>query len=220
MIGEDLYYSRPEVSNSDLSALEKYFLPPGRVIDLEQAYRFGNLVDAMITEKHRCDHYRYRVDDVQFSKAEWTLAYEMKKSYDNDPFCQTIDKMADGQKVMSAELEFNYGGLTFFLTVRCKWDRWMELLKHGADIKSTTATTQKQFEDTLDYFNYDQQRAFYMDIARALGYPCDKDMLIGISKVNKKVFKVPIVRDGEIYLRGKEKYTAAGYRWWSLFEGF
>ena len=220
MIGEDVYYSRPEVSNSDLLQVEKYFMPPGRVFDIENAYRFGNLIDAMITEPHRCDHYRHRVDGVQFTADEWKLAYSMKNSYDRDPFCQSIDKMAEGQKVMSGWMEFEYADIRFSLEVRCKWDRWMEALKHGADIKSTVATTQKQFEDSLNYFNYDQQRAFYMDIARMLGYPCDKDVLIGISKVNQKIFKVPIVRDGEFYLRGKEKYTSAAFRWWYLFANF
>lgn len=38
-------------------------------------------------------------------------------------------------------------------------------------------------------FDYDQQHAWYMDIAQTKGYKADKDVLIGISKANFKVFK-------------------------------
>lgn len=220
MIGQDTYYSRIEVSNSDLSELEKYFMPPGRIYDLAQAYRFGNLIDAMITEKERCDFFRYRVDNEQFTQKEWLQATGMYNAFHKDPTCVAFHRISTGQKVMSVKMTFEYNGVIFSFTVRCKWDLWMEALEHGADIKSTTATTQKQFEDSLDYFNYDKQRAFYMDIARALGYKAEKDMLIGISKINNKIFKVPITRDGEIYRRGKEKYLSAAFRWWYLFEGF
>lgn len=216
MIGTaDSYYTRPEVSNSDLGALDKYFLPPGQVYDIAQAYRFGNLIDAMITEPHRCDHYTHRVDGEQFTKAEWELAYKMLNAFRADPFCAHLHSLASGQNVMARELDFNYQGIAFSLPVRCKWDLWMPVLKHGADIKSTTAKTQREFEAALAYFNYDRQRAFYMDIAGA-----DKDLLIGISKVNLKIFKIPIKRGDAIYNAGREKYNAIAFRYWTLFDGF
>lgn len=221
MIGnDDSYYGRPEVSNSDLSALEKYFLPPQRVYDIQSAYRFGNLIDAMITEPARCDHYAYRVDSEQFTKAEWQQAYKMLEAFRADELCQLYHKMASGQNVMTTSLPFDYHGVKFEMAVRCKWDLWMEMLEHGSDIKSTTATSQSQFEAALDYFNYDKQRAFYMDIARAKGYKAEQDVLIGISKVNFKVFKIPIKRGGAIYESGREKYMRAGFQFWSLFDGF
>ena len=221
MIGnDDSYYGRPEVSNSDLGALDKYFLPPQRMYDIQAAYRFGNLIDAMITEPARCDHYSHRVDTEQFTKQEWEQAYKMLQAFRQDNICALFQQMASGQNVMSTDLGFEYHGVKFTLPVRCKWDLWMEMMQYGADIKSTTATTQTQFEATLDYFNYDRQRAFYMDIARAKGYAAEKDMLIGISKVNFKVFKIPILRDGPVYQSGREKYQRLAFQYWSLFEGF
>lgn len=216
MIGDqDQYYGRTEVSNSDLGWLDKYFLPSSQVYDIASAYRFGNLIDAMITEPHRCNHYTYKVDSEQFTKEEWQQAYKMLDAFRKDEICQHYLKLATGQNVMSKEMEFMEAGLQFKMNVRCKWDLWMPVLKHGADIKSTTATTQRQFEQSLQYFNYDRQRAFYMDIAGA-----DKDLLIGISKINFRIFKVPIVRDGAIYQSGKEKYTQAAFKYWYLFENF
>lgn len=221
MIGNlDTYYLRPEVSNSDLGELEKYFLPREQRGDIEAAYRFGNLIDAMITEPERCNHFNRTVDGVQFTKEEWEQAYKMLKAFRADEICAAFLKLSEGQAVKSVTMDFNHNGVEFQLLVRCKFDLWMERMQHGADIKSTTATTQKQFEASLDYFNYDRQRAFYMDIAQTMGYKCDRDMLIGISKVNHKIFKVPIKRGDATYTRGRQKVDEAAFRWWSLFEGF
>jgi hypothetical protein len=85
-------------------------------------------------------------------------------------------------------------------------------MKYGGDIKSTVCTTQKAFEQSLEYFDYDRQRAWYMDISGAV-----RDVLIGISKENFKVFIVTITRDSEIYKRGREKYQELAFRYWYLF---
>ena len=65
----DEYYNRPEVSNSDLTAL-KNLLHPHQEGDKERAFRIGNLVDAIITEPARVNYYRFTVDDVQYSEDE------------------------------------------------------------------------------------------------------------------------------------------------------
>ena len=82
----------------------------------------------------------------------------------------------------------------------------------GGDLKSTFATSQKQFEEAVDFFDWDRSRAWYMDIAGSR-----QDFIVGISKKNQKVFKVFIKRDDKIYKRGKEKYDELAFRWWMLF---
>lgn len=215
MIGTDTYYFRAEVSNSDLSELQKQLLPIEQLNDLQAAYRFGNLIDAMITEPHRCDHLNLRVDDDQFDRKEWGIAKEMLRSFRENKLCMAMLNQAAGQAVMNKVMKMHYQGVEFELPVRCKWDLWMGRMGYGGDIKSTTATTQRQFEASLEYFDYDRQRAWYMDIAGS-----DKDMLIGISKVNYKVFMVPILRGSEVFNRGREKYLDLAFRYWYLFEGF
>lgn len=215
MIGTyDTYYGRPEVSNSDLSELEKYFMPSDWVMDATAAYRFGNLIDAMITEEHRVDHFSLRVDDEQFTREEWDKAKRMLDAFRKDQLCQTFHKMASGQNVMVREVTLEYDGLEFSLPMRCKYDLWMPVMKYGADIKSTTATSQSQFEAAVKYFNYDRQRAVYMTLSGA-----EKDMIIGISKVNQKIFKVPVTRQSELYISGMEKFKELAFRWWTLFGG-
>ena len=51
-----------------------------------------------------------------------------------------------------------------------------------------------------------------MDIAGS-----NQDILIGISKVNNKVFKLPIKRGDDFYNSGKEKYLELAFKWWYLF---
>lgn len=207
----DTYYNRPEVSNSDLSWLKKQFSPMAD-FDPTEAYKFGTLIDAMITEAHRVDFYKMTVDDVQYTKDQFDLAEEMKKSFMNDQLCANLLKMSSTQAVsIHPNFKIQYEDVEFEMPVRCKWD--LLLPTWGADIKSTTATSQKQFVDAIYYFDYHRQRAWYMDIIGS-----DQDMLIGISKVNKKIFKVPIKRSDEMYKEGKAQYQELAFKWWSLFE--
>jgi len=213
---KDPYYSRPEVSNSDLSELEKYWQPRELVYDLEQAYRFGSLIDAMITENHNVNYFKFTHAGYTFNKDEFAVAEAMKKAFWRDPFCSMLATHSDMQKVsVKDRFEISYDGLLFYLSVRCKWDlNAMIKLKMTGDIKSTTCTTQKQFEEAIRHFNYDRQRAWYMDIGGS-----DNDMLIGLSKVYPyRVFKVPVKRGGDIYNSGKAKYQDIAFKWWYLFE--
>ncbi|HRH60722.1 MAG TPA: hypothetical protein PL045_09145, partial [Chitinophagaceae bacterium] len=98
------------------------------------------------------------------------------------------------------------------LEAKCKWDLFREDIDLSGDIKSTACTSQKQVEEALRYFDYDRSRAWYMDLENR-----NNDILIFISKVNYKVFKVPIKRGDTIFKEGKEKYQRLAFRWWYLF---
>jgi len=210
----DPYFGRNEVSNSDLTWLKNYYQPEMDEVVKEKAYRFGSLLDAIITEPFKVDYFKKKVEDVQYTDEEFEKAEQMKKSFLNDPFAKNILSQSDMQKVMIVNRNFTYeDDMNFKLDVRCKWDLWMQNLGWGGDLKSTTATTQKQFEEAVRYFDYDRQRAWYMDIAGS-----NQDVLIGVSKVNFKVFKVPIRRDDELYKSGFKKYNELAFKWWALFE--
>lgn len=208
----DPYFNRTEVSNSDLSWLKKYWMPEKQIYDIEQAYRFGTLIDAIVTEPHKVDYFKLTVDGVQYTKDEFEKAKEMRKSFLADVLCKRLLESCTMQKFMTTKRLFNYQGIEFSLHARCKWDLYWSSQNWGGDIKSTTATTQKQFEEACRYFDYDRQRAWYMDIAGS-----NQDILIGISKVNNKVFKLPIKRGDKFYNSGKEKYLELAFKWWYLF---
>lgn len=212
----DEYYRRSEVSNSDLTELKNLLHPRPQFGDKEAAFRFGTLVDAVITEPERVNYYRFTVDDVQYTEDEFLIAQDMYRSLKmearRDPFLAKVLEMAETQRFMvNKQQVFEYGGFHFRLDTRCKWDWFFPLMNFGGDLKTTFATTQKQFDEAVDFFDWDRSRAWYMDIAQS-----DRDFIYAISKQNGRVFKKFINRGDEIYRRGREKYEELAFQWWCL----
>lgn len=214
MISQDAYYQRSEVSNSDLTELKYLIYPRMQYGDKEAIFRFGSLVDAMVTEPDRVNHIRYMVDEVAYGKEEWDLALEMVRSLKatakTDAFLQYVLTNADSQRSMMRKGQvFEYGGFRFVLNTRCKWDWYLG--SFGGDLKTTHARTQHEFEDAVEFFDWDRSRAWYMDIAGS-----ERDFIYAISKHNLCVFKKFICRGDNTYHSGKEKYLDLAFRWWSL----
>jgi len=211
----DEYYNRLEVSNSDLTAL-KQLLHPRPEGDKEKAFRTGNLVDALITEPARVNYYRFTVDNVQYSEEEFRFGEEMHralKSYaKRDAFLAKVLEIAQTQHVsINHGQQFEYGGFPFLLDTRCKWDWWLPGQHFGGDLKTTSTTSQREFEEAYDFFDIDRSRAWYMDIEKT-----DNDFVYAISKRNFNVFKVLIRRADPLYQRGKDKYTELAFQYWCL----
>lgn len=212
----DEYYNRKEVSNSDLTQLKEAMYPHRTFGDKEAAFRFGTLVDAIITEPHRVDYYNLTVDDVQYSQDEFLHAREMQHALrmeaKRDPFLARVLELSDTQKCMvNKRQRFTYCGFDFSLDTRCKWDWWLGTFAFGGDLKTTFASSQQEFDDAIDFFDWDRSRAWYMDIAGS-----DKDFIYAISKKNNKIFKKFINRDDAIYNRGKEKYEELAFKYWLM----
>ncbi|MBD5384880.1 hypothetical protein HDR69_00435 [bacterium] len=210
----DTYYQRSEVSNSDLTALKELLHPRLQFGNREEAFRFGSLVDAIITEPARVNYYRFTVDDTQYTEDEFRHAQEMFKSLRaearKDSFLDYVLRNAETQKFMVNQgQQFEYCGFPFHLDTRCKWDWWLGIF--GGDLKTTAATSQKEFEEMIDFFDWDRSRAWYMDIANS-----DHDFIYAISKKNNKVFKKYINRGDAIYEAGREKYEELAFQWWCL----
>lgn len=212
----DEYYNRSEVSNSDLTELKNLLHPRMQFGDKEAAFRFGTLVDAIITEPDRVNYYRFTVDDVQYTEDEFRHAQEMFKSLRmearHDQFLAKVLEIAETQRFMvNKQQQFEYGGLPFALDTRCKWDWFLPVMNFGGDLKTTFAASQKEFDEAVDFFDWDRSRAWYMDIAGS-----DRDFIYAISKRNGCVFKKFINRGDEIYNRGKDKYEELAFQYWCL----
>ena len=189
MNAQQSYYSRPEVSNSDLTQLKNLLHPRLQYGDREEAFRFGSLVDALVTEPNRVNRYRFTVDDVQYTEDEFEHATQMLRALRSearrDAFLAKVLETADTQRCMfNKRQQFQYGGFSFSLDTRCKWDWFLTPYGFGGDLKTTFASTQKEFDEAVDFFDWDRSRAWYMDIARS-----DRDFIYGISKKNGCVFK-------------------------------
>lgn len=208
----DTYYQRSEVSNSDLTAI-KNMLHPSLAHNSDNALMFGTLVDAIITEPQRVNYYTLTVDDVQYTDDDFRLAREMHKSLRmearKDIFLARVLSEAETQVVMTRTRDFRYGNFSFELPTRCKWDWYFTKYGFGGDLKSTAAASQHEFENSIDFFDWDRSRAWYMDIAQS-----DRDFIYAISKKNCMVFKKIIQRDDETYIRGKEKYEELAFHYW------
>ena len=217
MSNNDTYYTRSEVSNSDLTSLKQLLHPILFDEEVRQrAFRFGSLVDAMITESSRVNHYTLTVDDEQYSGEEFLHATEMYRSLRaearHDQFLARVLEQAETQRSMvNTSQQFEYGGFDFTLDTRCKWDWWLADYGFGGDLKTTAASTQKEFDECVDFFDWDRSRAWYMDIAHS-----NRDFIYAISKKNCNIFKHFINRGDATYNRGREKYEELAFQYWCL----
>ena len=212
----DNYYERGEVSNSDLTELKDLLHPRPQFGDREAAVRFGSLVDAIITEPARVNFYRRTVDGVEYPEWEFLKAMflrdSLRREAGRDKFLAHVLELADTQTVMVNKGQvFDYGGFYFLLDTRCKWDWFLKYFGFGGDLKTTFASTQQEFEQAIDFFDWDRSRAWYMDIAGS-----DRDFIYAISKKTGQVFKKFINRGDEVYNRGRDKYLELAFQWWCL----
>lgn len=211
---DDGYYSRPEVSNSDLTALKELLHPRPVFGDREAAFRFGSIVDAMITEPSRVDFLLMTLDGAPVDKVEFLHAREMHRALRaesrRDPFLAKVLELSDSQRYMVRKgQQFDNGGFRFSLDTRCKWDWWLDAAHFGGDLKTCAASSQKEFEEAVDFFDWDRSRAWYMDIAGS-----HKDFIYAISKRNCRIFKLFINRGDAVYSRGREKYEELAFKYW------
>lgn len=217
MSNPDSYYSRSEVSNSDLTELKNYLYPRVQYGDKEKAFKFGTLVDALITENDRVRYDKLMVDDYLYTTEEFELGLEMRKALrkeaEKDQFLAVVLAQSDTQKFMvNKQQEFYYGNFAYHLDTRCKWDWWLSAYNFGGDLKTTFAESQAQFDEAIDFFDWDRSRAWYMDIAGS-----NRDFIYAISKKNCKFFKHFITdRNHPTYIKGKEKYEDLAFKWWQL----
>lgn len=216
LIDNSGYFSRGEVSNSDLTALKERLHPRPTYGDRESAFRFGSIVDAIITEPERVDFLNRTIDGIPVDEDEFLHAREMQRALRaearHDPFLAKVLELSDTQCVMiNKAQQFCNGGFTFSLDTRCKWDWWLPSAGFGGDLKTTFASTQKQFEEAIDFFDWDRSRAWYMDIANS-----QRDFIYAISKKNCKVFKKYINRGDAIYQHGRDKYEDLAFKYWAF----
>lgn len=212
------YFLLPEVSNSNLIDLRRAFYAE-EYRDLSEVYKFGNLVDAMLTESHRVDSVQLRLEDdgewIEFTPHEFLLAQSLTVKAEQDPIIRAFIHGGESQRVFTNILQFIHDGDEYIIPARCKFDTIKQAIKTGADYKTTACTTLKAFIASIEFFNYDQQAAWYMDIAGT-----DRHWIIGISKKTKEIFKFAIQRGDAIYERGRKKYSFWAHLWLQLVEGF
>jgi hypothetical protein len=205
------YFSHPYCSNSDLSKL-KAELSGQDAFDTTAAFSFGTLVHAMILEPHRVDLIKRSVDGNEYTPEDIRTARLMRTSFMNDSFCRSLLERSEVEVEMYHEAtRFEHNGIGFTLDTRRKYDGWLSLVNWGWDLKSTTATSQAQFEAAINQFDYDRARVFY-----AAGTGAMQDCIIGVSKVTYKVFKIFMKHGDALWQSGVDKCNALAFKYWML----
>ncbi len=72
-------------------------------------------------------------------------------------------------------------GTLFIISIHgVKWDWWLSSFNFGGDLKTTFAESQTQFDEAIDFFDWDRSRAWYMDIA---GSKQDFNLLLSARRI-------------------------------------
>jgi hypothetical protein len=206
------YYDHPFISNSNLTELQLELMPLIVKIDYQKALDFGILFHAMVLEPHTVDFIRRAVRDHEYSVEDFNAAKKMREAVRSDKFCQDlISKCEKEVEMYNESTEFEYNGSRFTLDTRRKYDLWNPLVKWGADLKSTTATSYTAFAQAVERFSYDRGRVFY-----AKGSGAKKDVIIGVSKTNQRIFPV-FMREGcPLWQSGTAKANELAYKYKNL----
>lgn len=214
--GVNYYKQHDFISNSTFGAF-KDWLNNAPKLNLENAFAFGNLVDALMTESHLVDRAARSVmladgDMAYFTPEQMKQADGMIAAAYADPMAAPLLKQMDYQYEQYVDsFEFEYHGNVFTLPIRIKMDGHAGKIKTGIDIKTTSCTTRKGFIDSLYDLHYDRQSALYMDVSG-----CDKFWFIGLGKIPDRrgkysVFIYAFKRGDEFYRVGKAKYSLWAY---------
>ena len=210
----DTYYSRSEVSNSDLTELKNILHPRMQFGDKEAAFRFGSLVDAIITEPARVDYYRLTVDDEQYTEDEFRHAQEMQKALRmearRDEFLFKVLGYAETQRFMvNTQQQFTYCGFPFLLI--------HDVSGIGGSVFSAVILKPHlpQHNNSLK-----KQLTSLIGTGVVLGiWTLQVPTVISFmqsAKKNCKVFKKFINRDDKVYSHGREKYEELAFQYWCL----
>lgn len=203
------YFAHPYLNNSTLSKLKsREDSGPW----LQKYYAFGTLTHAAILQPFRLNLIKNTLDGNSIEQEAITRVLLMKASFFKDPFCKNIHESCSKEVAMlNPNTQFEFNGKRFSIDTKRKYDLFSYSLGYGGDVKATKATTQAEFEKVVDELDYDRGRVFY-----AKGSGATRDVIIGISKVNYKIFKVLMQVGCRHWKRGEEKLNALAYKYWEL----
>jgi len=206
-----------------LGALQKALRVEQPMQGLQKIYDFGNLVDAMKTEAEKVSHSDMSWTEdgrtVNFTAEEFEKAKLMTEALEANPLLELAFRDMKAQYIVRREaFKIEWDGHEVILKARCKFDGLKR--RHMAlDIKTTACTTQAQFEAAFEFFDYDRQAAWYMDLAEV-----DKMLYIGVSKHKNKrtkkhdVFVIAVERGDARYESGKRKYSRLAVKYYYLLD--
>lgn len=175
------------ISNSELKRLFKMagggFQEPE---NLDRIFEFGTLVHALLFEPLKANH----------NDPDIVLARMMAHTFRHDPMCQRIMSVSD----LRCEHEF-YRYDVFGFQAKCKVDFGSKLLNTAGEFKRLSCVNDRQFEEAIDRFDYDQGAAWYIHTTQR-----KRCLIAAVSKKEPtRIFKKLVEIGDPIYKRGIEK---------------
>ena len=188
------------ISNSDLRKCRRIACGESLNSVLENvhtdAMRMGTLLDALLTDSKKLSPQKLQCDGLQYTQQEWDDAVDDSIRVLSHDVCGHIVKSLEPQAIKTRELEVNGRSVLG----RCKFDWLAPGL--GIDLKYSKCKNHEQFVKHLEYLDYDQQAAWYMDIAKV-----DEFIFLIVPRGGYPIFMFSINRGDHNYLSGVEKYT-------------
>jgi len=186
------------VSNSRLSGIQRWLAGNTEFQFPEHAARMGNLVDAILTQP----------DQIDFSapREEVVRALKMAKTASTNPLVRIMLEKGDGQAIFTREITIRMNDYPKDIRFKSMLDVCLEKHRLGGDLKTTAATTYKDFVAAIHRFNYYRQGALYMEVA-----DLDTFVFIGLPKTRNDVFVHIMTRDSVEFQKAWEEIHALAW---------
>lgn len=179
------------ISNSDFKRLMKMCgLTIQEPPNLNRIFEFGILFEDLLLQPLKANT----------ADPDYELAKDMVKTAHQDVIISKLMSVAD----FRAQHEF-YRYDVFGFKGRCKTDGDSKMLNMILELKSLGITTQNQFLESIDHFDYDRAGAWYVDCTRI-----DRQLIAGVSKKEpSRIFKHLITKGDTMYKNGVIKIDKA-----------
>lgn len=188
-MGKGKYYIIDAVSNSMLGEYKRQLegLPP-LAATFSKALAFGSALHEFILEPEQFDRHDVTGSDI-FLISKMAHAYRMA----------TTEDERKGEK--EKEYFFNRNGW------KCKLKADIVSFSYITDLKTTAATTEPDFIQSVIDYEYYRQAAWYLDCPEVVQAGIHTFRLIAITKEKQpQVFKFEITRGSGLYQTGKAEY--------------
>lgn len=210
-ISTEEYFALPYASNSGVKEAHS-ILNSGGIAPQDEvpSYYMGSSVDAVLTDPET-------IHTLNMSREERATIIPMARAIEKDATYQALfspDAGGERQAVfVDMEFPITIDGMQVFIPAKCKFDWWnpKPKLNFGGDLKTTICKDQRAFDRAAEWFDYDQQGAWYMDISGS-----DRFVILAVSKYNYAIFKWSIKRGDKFYQSGREKYLRRSASWFKL----
>jgi hypothetical protein len=186
------YFQIKKISNSDLGIAKNILAGKPQPKRPEKAFSFGSAFHEALLEPDRYRSLEWAEKGVDVTKVEKLLQSALAN--------EAVRKiLKNGKNEQVIEWTHQQTG------VECKSK--LDIIQSKkelivTDIKTTSATTQADFETDFIFYEYNRQAAFYMQSIGAKEF-----FSVGISKANGQIFIVRKFWDNHEIISGRQKIT-------------